>query len=105
MMKFDSFFRIYPTDIEKLDITRTQLTDADVKKVGELLARPYINDHLKTELEHLKNRGLKAEIESIYHFSIDYLIYDYIPQKIAAISSPLKDIIRGSGCFKEDLFS
>ncbi|KAL7026491.1 hypothetical protein ACKWTF_005043 [Chironomus riparius] len=96
---------IYPTSIEKLDITRTQLTDADVKKVDELLARPYINDHLKTELAHLKNRGLKAEIESIYHFSIDYLIHDYIPQTIAAIPGPNREIIRGSSCFKEHLFS
>lgn len=76
-----------------------------MKKVDELLARPYINDHLKTELEHLKFRGLKAEIESIYHFSVDYLVNDYIPQKIAAIQGPMGDIIRGSECFEENLFA
>lgn len=109
-MKFDSFNiflwynRIHPTDIEKLDITRVELTDADRKKIDELLARPYMNKHLENELNYMKKRGLKAEIESIYHFSIDYLIHDYIPQKIASISNPMDKIIKATNCFSQKIF-
>lgn len=79
---------IHPSDIESLDVTRVELTDADMKKVHELLQRPYMNPFLKTQLQCLQHRRIKAEIESIYHYSIDYLINEYIPRKIRSIEMP-----------------
>lgn len=66
----------------------TELTEADLKKVDELLERPYTNWMMRRELNCFKTRRLKAEIESIYHFSIDYLINDYIPRKIRLAGMP-----------------
>lgn len=103
MIHFHFSTRIHPTDIEKLDITRTELTDADLKKINELMKRPYMNENVKKELEHLKTRGLKAEIESIYHFSIDFLVHDYIPGKIAMIANPMQQIIQESNFARENL--
>lgn len=95
-MKFDShlFSSIFPTDIETLDITRIEMTAADAKKVNELLKRPYISDRLRSELNHLRRRKLKAEIESIYQCSMDYLITDYIPTKILLVGEPLQGVIK-----------
>lgn len=80
--------RIYPSDIESLDVTNVELTAADLKKVDELLQRPYLNAQLKRELKCFQARRSKAEIESVYHFSIDYLINDYIPRKIRLLPMP-----------------
>jgi DNA topoisomerase VI subunit A len=75
-------FSIHPSDIEALDIPHTEMTTADFKKVDELLKRPYINDHLKRELNYFKTNNAKAEIENIYTYSMNYLVNDYIPRKI-----------------------
>lgn len=80
--------RIHPTDIESLDLINIELTAADVKKVDELLQRPYVNDLLRRELRCFKTRRLKAEIENVYHYSIDFLINEFIPRKIRLIEMP-----------------
>lgn len=87
--------RIYPSDIETLNITHTKMTAGELKKVDELLTRPYMYPELQRELNHLKSREYKAEIEGIYDISVDYLIKDYIPQKIRAIDEPFHFILRG----------
>ena len=89
------FHSVYPSDIETLNITHTEMTAAELKKVDELLERPYMNAQLKRELTHLKTRKLKAEIENIYKCSIDYLIKDYIPQKIRSVDEPFNAILNG----------
>jgi DNA topoisomerase VI subunit A len=71
-----------------MDVVQTQLTPADLKKVDELLQRPYVNQQLSSELNTFKTIKFKAEIESILHFSIDYLVLDYIPRKIMSIAMP-----------------
>jgi DNA topoisomerase VI subunit A len=78
-----------------LDVTKVDLTEADLKKVDEMLERPYTedNEQLQRELEHFKARKFKAEIESVYHFSTDFLINDYIPRKIRLIEMPEIEIV------------
>lgn len=82
------FIRIHPSDIESLDVTHVDLTPADLKKVDELLQRPYVNEQMRRELNCFKARRSKAEIEGIYHYSIENLIKDYIPKKIRLIEMP-----------------
>lgn len=85
--------RIHPSDIENLDVPNVELTEADLKKVDELLERPYVNPLLRRELNCFKARRFKAEIENIYHYSIDYLINDYIPRKIRQVDTAQIPII------------
>lgn len=75
---------IMPSEIDSLDIPTIPMSKQDEKKVTEMLKRPYINPVLKRELQILLNRQVKAEIEGIYHFSINYMINEYIPNKIRA---------------------
>ncbi|CAO1395302.1 unnamed protein product [Diamesa tonsa] len=85
---------ILPSEIDRLDITTIAMTKRDEKKATEMLKRPYMNPVLKSELQILLNRQVKAEIEGIYHFSINYMINEYLPNKIRATESlkaePLK---------------
>lgn len=83
---------IHPSDIDALDVTHVNLTPGDLKMVDEMLERPYVDAILRRELNNFKTRQLKAEIESIYHFSINYLIDDYIPRKIRAIATPIMQL-------------
>lgn len=76
------FLRIKPSDIDSIDITTITMTEGDLKKVDELLKRPYITLDLHRELNVFKERQMKAEIEAIYFYSIEYLINDFIPRKI-----------------------
>lgn len=82
------FIRFHPSDIDSMDVVHVDLTPADLKKVDELLQRPYVNDLMRRELNCFEARQLKAEIEGIYHYSIENLINDYIPRKIRLIEMP-----------------
>lgn len=89
--------RVYPSDIEPLDIAHTKLTAAELKKVNELLKRPYLNTKLLLELNNLKERKLKAEIEGLYEQSAEYFIKDFIPSKISGAGDPLMEILEKGG--------
>lgn len=69
-------------------MTYVDLKPGDLKKVDELLERPYVNRTMRRELNCLKERRIKAEIEGIYRLSVDYLINDYIPRKIRYVEGP-----------------
>lgn len=70
-------------------VQRSAMTEADVKKVNELLKRPYINNlQLRRELNYFLNRRLKCEIENVYTYIIEHFINDYIPRKIRLIEMP-----------------
>jgi DNA topoisomerase VI subunit A len=99
------FRRIHPSDIETLDVAFVDMTAAELKKVDELLERPYMNPQLERELQHMKSRKIKAEIESIYHYSVEYLIRDYIPRKISAIEMPMERISQQVCDAKEEKMS
>jgi DNA topoisomerase VI subunit A len=82
------FPRIKPSDIDSIDMTQMTLTEGDLKKVDDLLKRPYITADLQRELNIFKERQLKAEIEAMYFYSIEYLINDFIPRKIRRVLNP-----------------
>lgn len=82
-------FSFYPSDLVREDALTIDLTEKDLKKIEELLERPYIDALLKRELNHFKTSLKKAEIESLYNFSINNLINDYIPRKIRSLETPL----------------
>lgn len=67
------------------------LTAAELKKVDELLDRPYLTPKLLQELHCFKTLKLKAEIEGLYETSTDYFIRDYLSTKILGIPQPFID--------------
>jgi hypothetical protein len=78
------------------------LTTAELKKVDELLERPYLTPKLLNELNCFKKRKFKAEIEGLYETTTDYFIKDFIPTKIRGIPQPFVDglIKAGSQWYK-----
>ena len=73
---------IFPTEILCLDVPSIPLTVKDKKKIIELQKRPYMTSSLQKELKALLDGGVKSEIEGVSSFSINYLIDEYILNKI-----------------------
>lgn len=73
---------IFPTEIFCLDVPSISLTARDKKKIIELQKRPYMNSAFTKELKALSDGGVKSEIEGVSSFSINYLIDEYILNKI-----------------------
>lgn len=84
-----SYFRIYPSEITILDIVGIEMSEAELKKANDLMKRPYVNSNLQRELNCFAEQKMKAEIESLYLYSTDFLINDYIPWKISLIEMPI----------------
>jgi DNA topoisomerase VI subunit A len=75
-------------------VAEIDMTEADLKKVDELLLRPYVDRKIRQELNIFKRLKLKAEIESLYHFSTDFLVNDFIPRKIRELEMPPVPVMR-----------
>ncbi|XP_055914986.1 meiotic recombination protein W68 [Eupeodes corollae] len=73
---------IQPSEIETLAIPTMAQTRKDKIKINELLQRTYISAEIRNELEMLQRLERKAEIEAVAGFSANFLVYDYIPNKI-----------------------
>ena len=66
---------IFPTEIQSLDVPSIPLTVMDKRKIKSLLKRPYMTSSFENELKALENGQVKAEIEGVSSFSINYLIH------------------------------
>lgn len=73
---------IFPSDIRKFGIQAIALTAEDIRKLDNILNRPFINDHVHRELLLMKQANVKAEIEGISNSSCSYLIDVYLRNKI-----------------------
>ncbi|RWR99797.1 meiotic recombination protein SPO11-like isoform X4, partial [Dinothrombium tinctorium] len=76
---------VHPTDLNGHIISKTTImSDADIKKIQDLLNRPYIksNPIWREQVQHLLNLKAKAEIQILTNYSSQYLINEYIPNKI-----------------------
>lgn len=73
---------VLPSDIRKFGIQSNALTAEDIRKLDNILNRPFINDHVHRELLIMKRASVKAEIEGISNSSSSYLIDVYLRNKI-----------------------
>lgn len=75
------YLGLMPSDLEHMCCMVQNATPEDLKKVDELLERPYVVGQLREELFWLKTRKKKAEIECLYEQSLNYIINTYIPNQ------------------------
>ncbi|XP_059617239.1 meiotic recombination protein W68 [Phlebotomus argentipes] len=73
---------VHPSDLVTLNIPKQRLTSEDRKKIRDIMKRFYLTASVKEELKILDENGLKAEIEGLYEFSNNYIIDEYITNKI-----------------------
>lgn len=79
---------VFPFQIEKESVMRHSIQDfneTDLKKVGELMNRPYIiqNRRLMKCVLHMQEICCKVELEALTDNDPEYLAKKFIPKAIA----------------------
>ncbi|XP_037948707.1 meiotic recombination protein W68 [Teleopsis dalmanni] len=73
---------IHPSEINVMPVSQSALSMRDRKKINDLLKRNYLSEGVRHELQILHQINSKAEIEGFASNAMDFLINDYIPNKI-----------------------
>ncbi|XP_055708914.1 meiotic recombination protein W68 [Phlebotomus papatasi] len=73
---------LHPSDLKIKQITTLKLTSSDQKRLNDILSRHYLTPSVAEELRILRENGVKAEIEGLYTLSDNYIIDEYLIDKI-----------------------
>lgn len=84
---------VLPSDIKKMGLPWLSMTREDEMRVVNVLARPYVNTTILTELLLLQKSKQKCEIEAVSTISSTYLVDTYITGKIQEKKLTLTSII------------
>jgi len=80
------FMGITPQDIVDYKLPTHPLKDVDIKKIKDLIKNdPFIRHHKEwqKQLEFLAKMGKRAEQQALAQHGLNYVISDYLPEKLA----------------------
>ncbi len=80
------FLGITPDDIDKYKLPTHPLKDVDVKRANDALANdPFIKHHKRWQraLQKLIDMGVRAEQQALAKWGLNYVIENYLPEKLA----------------------
>uniref|UniRef100_A0A182WFZ1 DNA topoisomerase (ATP-hydrolyzing) n=1 Tax=Anopheles minimus TaxID=112268 RepID=A0A182WFZ1_9DIPT len=72
---------LFPSDIELLGLQGVPLRDRELKRIEQMIKRPYTEGHIQRELLLLRQLATKAEIESLYNIASDFITTVYLKGK------------------------
>lgn len=76
---------VYPSEIEALNLVKLPLSGADNKRINDMLSRQRcLPGDVEQQLRVAKGLRAKTEIEGLYDLSDNYLIDEYLANKIKA---------------------
>lgn len=77
---------VYPSEIERLNLSELPLSGADNKKINDMLRRPgrCLPEDVQRELRVAQAGRAKMEIEGLYDVDDNYIIDEYLTGKIKA---------------------
>uniref|UniRef100_A0A182R0Z0 DNA topoisomerase (ATP-hydrolyzing) n=1 Tax=Anopheles farauti TaxID=69004 RepID=A0A182R0Z0_9DIPT len=73
---------LFPSDIELLGLQGVPLCENELKRIEQMIKRPYTEGHIQRELLLLRQLATKAEIESLYNIASDFIITVYLKSKL-----------------------
>lgn len=73
---------IHPSEIKKLNLPMTPLTQADQRCLKRIMEKENISDEIKKELRVIEEVNAKSEIEHLSLPPFNYNLTDYIAEKI-----------------------
>lgn len=78
------FIGVTASDIENYDLPTDELRDSDVKRLKQLLDDPrYEGEIWQSEIQKMLKLGRKAEQQAFSKYGLDYVVNDYIPEKLS----------------------
>uniref|UniRef100_A0A182YKK2 DNA topoisomerase (ATP-hydrolyzing) n=1 Tax=Anopheles stephensi TaxID=30069 RepID=A0A182YKK2_ANOST len=72
---------LFPSDIELLGLQGVPLREHELKRIEQMVKRPYTEGHIQRELLLLRQLATKAEIESLYNIASDFITTVYLKGK------------------------
>ncbi len=79
------FIGVTPSDIENYDLPTHPLRDVDIKRIEDALDNdPFVHHHEEWQeaLKKMKKMGVRAEQQSLARHGLNYVISDYLPEKL-----------------------
>uniref|UniRef100_A0A182PJD5 DNA topoisomerase (ATP-hydrolyzing) n=1 Tax=Anopheles epiroticus TaxID=199890 RepID=A0A182PJD5_9DIPT len=73
---------LFPSDIELLGLQGVPLRETELKRIEQMIRRPYTEGHIQRELLLLRQLATKVEIESLYNIASDFLTTVYLKGKL-----------------------
>jgi DNA topoisomerase-6 subunit A len=78
---------LYASDISKYRLPAMRFNEEDVRRVAELEKDPrYVADPWRREINVFKKTQRKAELEALSRYGLEYIVTDYLPEKLAEIT-------------------
>ncbi|MEM1943799.1 MAG: DNA topoisomerase IV subunit A [Candidatus Caldarchaeum sp.] len=78
---------LWASDITKYKLPSMKFNDEDIRRVSELEKDPrYVQDPWKREISMFRKMQRKAELESLSRYGLEYIVTDYLPEKLAEVS-------------------
>lgn len=75
---------LLPTDCMRLGLATLSLADQDVRLLRRMMARPYVDDKVRGEMQWLLTHRRKAEIEAMDLLEKGYLWKRFLAERLAA---------------------
>ncbi|XP_052890165.1 meiotic recombination protein SPO11 [Anopheles moucheti] len=72
---------LFPSDMELLGLQGIPLRERELKRIEQMIKRPYTQGHIQRELLLLRQLATKAEIESLYNIASDFITTVYLKGK------------------------
>jgi DNA topoisomerase-6 subunit A len=77
---------VYATDITKYKLPAMRLTEADFKRLSELEQDPrYTADPWRREVQYFGKIKRKAELEAFSRYGLEFIVRDFLPQRLAEL--------------------
>ncbi len=78
---------LWASDIQKYKLPAMRFNEQDTRRVLELEKDPrYVNDPWKREINVFKKIQRKAELEALSRYGLEYIVTDYLPDKMAELT-------------------
>ncbi|MDJ0271576.1 MAG: DNA topoisomerase IV subunit A [Candidatus Caldarchaeum sp.] len=78
---------LWASDITKYKLPAMKFNDEDIRRVAELEKDPrYLSDPWKREISNFKKLQKKAELEALSRYGLEYIVSDYLPEKLAELT-------------------
>ncbi|GBC69647.1 Type 2 DNA topoisomerase 6 subunit A [archaeon HR01] len=78
---------LWASDIERYKLPSMRFNDEDARRVAELERDPrYVSDPWRREIANFKRLQKKAELEALSRYGLEYIVTDYLPEKLAEVS-------------------
>ncbi|MEM1947748.1 MAG: DNA topoisomerase IV subunit A [Candidatus Caldarchaeum sp.] len=78
---------MWASDITRYKLPAMKFNEEDIRRIAELERDPrYVSDPWKREIANFRKLQKKAELEALSRYGLEYIVSDYLPEKLAELT-------------------